>query len=308
MNIPTLEQMLNAGVHFGHQTLRWNPKMENFILTERNGIHIINLSKTLDCLQKAIEGLQKVLASGRKILFVGTKKSVKHCVEEEAKRCNMFYVTNRWLGGMLTNFSTVKNSIKTLDDIENMESNGILKELKKKEIVSLNKKHAKLNAVLGGIREMNTLPGLIFAVDTKNEHIAVREAIRLNIPIVAIVDSNSNPEDITYPIPGNDDSIKSVSLIVAALTDAIVEFSGDKYQAEAGDDAQEPGAVGLGTADGEKGPESKSEDSVAPPSDEQQPGVKEPKKEEGEAVETPEQKLETTEKAETKVKEQKTEG
>jgi len=225
MEIPSLKQMLSAGVHFGHQTLRWNPKMSQYILTERNGIHIIDLSKTIECMEQLLDGVKKVVEAGEKVLFVGTKKSIKHCVEENAKRCDMFYVTNRWLGGMLTNFSTVKNSINTIVEIEQMEAKGITKGLKKKEIGALNKKHDKLNVVLGGIRDMKKQPGLIFVVDTKSEHIAVKEARRLNIPIAAIVDTNSNPEEITYPIPGNDDAIKSVSLLVTFITDVILEYS-----------------------------------------------------------------------------------
>ena len=226
MDIPNLDKMLDAGVHFGHQTLRWNPKMKKFILTERNGIHIINLAKTQENIEKAVEGIQKTLQSGKRILFVGTKKTVRHCVEEEAKRCNMFYVTNRWLGGMLTNFTTVKASIKKIEKIEQMEEKGLIKELKKKEVISLNKKKKKLEAVLGGIREMTTLPGLIIAADTKNEHIAISEARRLGIPIIAIVDSNSNPDEIDFPIPGNDDAIKSVSLIISTLADTVNGIAG----------------------------------------------------------------------------------
>jgi small subunit ribosomal protein S2 len=272
MTAPDLKQMLNAGVHFGHQTLRWNPKMEKYILTERNGIHIIDLSQTQECFTSAVEGIKKVLESGRKILFVGTKKSVKHCVEEEAKRCGMFYVTNRWLGGMLTNFTTVKNSIKTIVDIEQMEENGLLKELKKKEIIALKKRHQKLNNVLGGIRDMATLPGLVFAVDTKNDYIAVKEAIRLNIPVVAIVDSNSNPDNITYPIPGNDDAIKSVSLLVKCITDAIVEFSQNELIPAEKETEETSITPEEGTGDSEKGKDENVQDSgesvegsVAPP-------------------------------------------
>jgi small subunit ribosomal protein S2 len=239
MEIPSLKQMLNAGVHFGHQTLRWNPKMSKYILTERNGIHIIDLTKTQECLKLAVEGIIKVLESGSKVLFVGTKKSVKEHVRDEAERCKSFFVTERWLGGMLTNFTTVKNSIKTLDDIDKGEAEGLFNQLKKKEVGALKKKRKKLEAVLGGIREMNLLPGLVFVIDTKNEHIAVKEARRLKIPVVAIVDTNTNPDDITYPIPGNDDAIKSVSLIVATIANAILEFSSSRAEGEM-NDSKEP--------------------------------------------------------------------
>lgn len=223
MSIPSMEDMLKAGVHFGHQTLRWNPKMRPYLLGEKNGIHIINLSKTQEGLKKAFEGIDQCLRAKKKILFVGTKKSVRHCLSEEAIRSKSFYVTDRWLGGMLTNFATVKKSIDKLLDIEKKATDGILANLKKKEQITIEKKRVKLDAVLGGIRDMHRQPGLLFIVDIKHEHIAVREAARLGIPTIAIVDSNTDPEEVTFPIPGNDDAIKSVSMITKTITDYIVE-------------------------------------------------------------------------------------
>jgi len=223
MSIPSTEEMLQAGVHYGHQTLRWNPKMRPYLLGEKNGIHIINLAKTQEGLKKAFEGIDKCLLQKKKILFVGTKKSVRHCLSEEAQRSKSYYVTERWLGGMLTNFSTVKKSIDKLLDIEKKGADGILANLKKKEQITIEKKRVKLDAVLGGIRDMNRQPGLLFVVDIKHEHIAVREAARLGIPVVAIVDSNTDPEEVTFPIPGNDDAIKAVSLLTKTITDYIVE-------------------------------------------------------------------------------------
>ena len=228
MNIPDLKEMLTAGVHFGHQTLRWNPKMKPYLLAERNGIHIIDLAKTQECLKEALEALQKVVYSQKKVLFVGTKKSVRDSVREQAQRCGMFYVTDRWLGGMLTNFATVRRSIAKLDRIDQMERDGLFKEITKKEIGMLNKQKKKLLAVLGGIREMRDLPGMLVILDTRNEHIAVHEARKLRIPVVGLVDSNSNPEEIDFPIPGNDDAIKSVTLITSLLADGIIEFDKSK--------------------------------------------------------------------------------
>ncbi len=197
--------------------------MQKYIIMERNGIHIIDLAKTQIGLQKATDKIREVLKSGKHIIFVGTKKSVSYCVKLEAERSKMNYVANRWLGGMLTNFTTIRQSIKKLEDYEKMETDGLFKELTKKEIITINKKRAKLNAVLGGIRDMKFLPGLVFVVDTKHEHIAVKEAKRLNIPVVGIVDTNCNPDPIDFPIPGNDDAIKSVTLITKTIADAIVD-------------------------------------------------------------------------------------
>lgn len=225
MALPEIKDMLDAGVHFGHLTKRWNPKMRKYILTERNGIYVIDLGKTQDCLAKAVEAVQRIRRQGRTILFVGTKKTIKDCMKEEAIRCGQYYVTERWLGGMLTNFSTVRRSIKRLEDIEKMETDGLFKAMSKKEVLGLNKERAKLDAVFSGIRNMKTLPGAVFVVDTEHESIAVHEANRLRIPVIGIVDTNSNPDKVSFPIPGNDDALKAVSLITRVLSDAVMGTS-----------------------------------------------------------------------------------
>jgi small subunit ribosomal protein S2 len=221
MALPEIKDMLEAGVHFGHLTKRWNPKMRRYILAEKNGIYVIDLQKTQDCLSKAVEAIQRIRRSGRSVLFVGTKKTIKDCIKEEAMRCGGFYVTERWLGGMLTNFATVRRSIKRLEDIEKLETDGFFKSMNKKEVLTLNRERAKLEAVFGGIRHMKTLPGAMFVVDTENEAIAVHEANRLRIPVFGIVDTNSNPDSVSYPIPGNDDALKSVGLITRVISDSI---------------------------------------------------------------------------------------
>ncbi len=221
MSIPTIQEMLDAGVHFGHLTKRWNPKMRPYILTESNGIYVLDLEKTQVGLKKAVDAIRRVRQQGKPVLFVGTKKTLKDSVKEEALRAGQFYVTERWLGGMLTNFPTVRKSIKRLEDIEKMETDGVMKELSKKEVLGLYKERAKLEAIFGGIRNMRTLPGALFVTDTEHEHIAVHEANRLKIPVIGIVDSNSNPDQISFPIPGNDDALKSVSLLTRVIADAL---------------------------------------------------------------------------------------
>jgi small subunit ribosomal protein S2 len=221
----TLQDLLEAGVHFGHQTRRWNPKMKRYILCARNGIYIIDLNKTLHNLNKFIAKTQEVAARGGQILFVGTKTQIKDCVKEEALRCGMPYVTERWLGGMLTNYKTIRQSIARLERIEEMESTGTIEALPKKERLELMKKKEKLLTILSGIRRQNSLPSLLFVVDTLKEHIAIAEARRLRIPIGAIVDTNSEPEIVDFPIPGNDDAIKSVHLITKSIADAICEVA-----------------------------------------------------------------------------------
>ena len=232
MSVPEIKEMLEAGVHFGHLTKRWNPKMRKFILTEKNGIYVIDLAKTQDCLTKAIDAVKKIRHSGKSVLFVGTKKTIKDCMKEEAVRCGMYYVTERWLGGMLTNFSTVKKSIKRLEEIEKMETDGLFKEITKKEVLSLNKERAKLEGIFSGIRNMKSLPGALFVVDSEHEEIAVHEANRLRIPVFAIVDTNSDPDKVAYPIPGNDDAIKSVGLLTRVFSDAIVTIKAPITQEE----------------------------------------------------------------------------
>ncbi|MGL1934704.1 MAG: 30S ribosomal protein S2 [Fibrobacterales bacterium] len=223
MNKPTVEQLLEAGVHFGHQTSRWNPKMKPYILTERNGIHVINLRKTLDSLDPAAKAIKECIASGKKVLFVGTKITTRTVLQKTAEKYGQFYVTKRWLGGMLTNYNTVRKSIKQLEKIEKMERDGLFKELQKKEVLDLNRKREKLLDVFGGIREMKEAPGLVFIVDINHSHIAVAESKKLNVPIIAVCDSNSNPDVVDFPIPGNDDAVKSVSLILEYLTSQINE-------------------------------------------------------------------------------------
>ncbi len=209
----TLKDLLEAGAHFGHQTQRWNPKMKRFILCPKNGIHIIDLNKTIVELDKFIAKVRSVTSKGGKVLFVGTKKQVKSYIKEEAERCGMPYVTERWLGGMLTNFSTIRESVKRLEKIEKMEADGTFEKLPKKEIIQLTRQKEKLTAVLGGIRNIRKSPELVFVVDTLREHLAVAEARRLGIPVAAIADTNSNPDELEFPIPANDDAIKSVKVI-----------------------------------------------------------------------------------------------
>lgn len=233
MSVIPMKFLLEAGVHFGHQTRRWNPKMKKFIFTERNGIYIIDLQKTVKKIDEAYEVVRQVASDGGNVLFVGTKKQAQDAIEFEAKRADQYYVSQRWLGGMLTNYETIKKSIKRLEEIEKMSEDGTFDLLPKKEVIGLEREHAKLNKYLGGIKEMPGIPDLMFVVDPKNEYIAVREARRLGIPIVGIVDTNTDPDDVDYPIPGNDDAIRAVKLITAAMADAIIEGrQGESLSAE----------------------------------------------------------------------------
>lgn len=216
-----MKDLLEAGVHFGHQTKRWNPKMKKFIFGEKNGIYIIDLQKTLKKFSDACEFMRRTAEEGKLILFVGTKRQAQEIIEEEAQRCQMFYVTQRWLGGMLTNFQTIRQSVDKLKRIEKLKEDGTYEKLTKKEIASLEKQRISLEKNLGGIKEMRVLPGALFVVDIKNEEIAVREANRLGIPVVGIVDTNSDPDEIQYPIPGNDDAIRSIRLITSRIADSI---------------------------------------------------------------------------------------
>lgn len=218
-----MKSLLESGVHFGHQTKRWNPKMARFIFSERNGIHIIDLQKTSSCIIEAYDVIRAQVRAGKEILFVGTKKQAQQAIESEAKRCSMPYVSNRWLGGMLTNFSTIKKSVEKLKKIEKSELDGSINSLTKKEISLKLKEKAKLEKNLGGLRNMNKLPGAIFIIDTKVEEIAVKEAKKLGIPVVAIVDTNCDPTNIDYPIPGNDDAIRAISLFVEIIANAVMD-------------------------------------------------------------------------------------
>jgi small subunit ribosomal protein S2 len=219
----TQQDLLEAGVHYGHLTRKWNPKMAPFIFMEQNGIHIIDLNKTLSKLDEAKSAMRNIVKSGRKILYVATKKQAKDIVTDEAKRVNMPYATERWLGGMLTNFATVRKSIKKMQTIEKMASDGTFEHMAKRERLMKTRDKEKLSRVLGGIEDLNRLPAALFIVDIKREHIAIAEAQRLNIPIFAIVDTNSDPNQVDFPIPGNDDASKSVALLTKELTDAIAE-------------------------------------------------------------------------------------
>ena len=223
MAVISMKQLLEAGVHFGHQTRRWNPKMAQYIFTERNGIYIIDLQKTVRKIDDAYMFVRDVAMEGKSILFVGTKKQAQESIEAEAKRCGMFYVNNRWLGGTLTNFRTIRTRIDRLNAIDAMEKNGQFDVLPKKEVIKLCAEREKLQKNLGGIREMRKLPGALFIVDPRKERIAVAEARALGIPIVAIVDTNCDPDEIDYVIPGNDDAIRAVKLIAGKLADAVLE-------------------------------------------------------------------------------------
>jgi small subunit ribosomal protein S2 len=219
----TMKQLLEAGVHFGHQTRRWNPKMAEYIFTERNGIYIIDLQKTVRKVDEAYNFIRNTVTNGETVLFVGTKKQAQDTIREEAERCGMFYVNQRWLGGMLTNFKTITSRIRRLEEIEKMEEDGLFDVLPKKEVIELHKEQDRLTRFLGGIRGMKTLPGAIFIVDPRKERIAVAEARKLGIPIVAIVDTNCDPDEIDYVIPGNDDAIRAVKLLTTTMADAVVE-------------------------------------------------------------------------------------
>ena len=223
MAVISMKQLLEAGVHFGHQTRRWNPKMAQYIFTERNGIYIIDLQKTVRKIDDAYMFIRDIALEGKTVLFVGTKKQAQESIESEAKRCGMYFVNNRWLGGTLTNFRTIRTRIDRLNNIDRMEREGQFEVLPKKEVIKLCAEREKLEKNLGGIREMKKLPGALFVVDPRKEHIAVAEARALNIPIVGIVDTNCDPDEIDYVIPGNDDAIRAVKLIAGKMADAILE-------------------------------------------------------------------------------------
>ena len=237
MAVVSMKQLLEAGVHFGHQTRRWNPKMAKYIFTERNGIYIIDLQKTVRKVDEAYNFLRSLAEEGKSVLFVGTKKQAQEAVKEEATKADMFYVNERWLGGMLTNYQTIQKRIRRLKDLERMEEDGTFDVLTKKEVLQLRHEMMKLEKFLGGIKEMNRLPGALFVVDPRKERIAVAEARKLNIPIVAIVDTNCDPDEIDYVIPGNDDAIRAVRLLTSAMASAVVE--GRQGQSGAGEEAQD---------------------------------------------------------------------
>lgn len=223
MSVISMKQLLEAGVHFGHQTRRWNPKMAEYIFTERNGIYIIDLQKTVKKVEEAYYFIREVAMNGDSILFVGTKKQAQDSIKEEAERCGQYYVNARWLGGMLTNFKTIQKRIKRLNDLAQMEKDGTFDVLPKKEVIKLRAEMEKLEKYLGGIKNMKKLPGALFVVDPRKEHNAVMEARRLGIPVVAIVDTNCDPDEVDYVIPGNDDAIRAVKLIASKIADAVIE-------------------------------------------------------------------------------------
>jgi small subunit ribosomal protein S2 len=235
----TMKELLEAGVHFGHQTKRWNPKMQKYIFGERNGIYIIDLQKTLKKFREAYAFMRDLAAEGGTVLFVGTKKQAQETVLEEASRCRMFYVNHRWLGGTLTNFATIRKSIARLKKLDEMSETGEYERLPKKEVIGLERERAKLESALVGIKNLDRLPSAVFIIDPKKEKIAVEEAQRLAIPIVAIVDTNCDPTGIDYPVPGNDDAIRAVRLITARMADAVLEGAGTfaKEEAEAAEEA-----------------------------------------------------------------------
>ena len=250
MSVISMKQLLEAGVHFGHQTRRWNPKMAPYIYTERNGIYIIDLQKSVGKVDEAYQAVSDIAAEGGTILFVGTKKQAQDAIKTEAERCGMFYVNERWLGGMLTNFKTIKSRVARLKEIERMSEDGTFDVLPKKEVIQLKKEWEKLERNLGGIKEMKKLPDAIFVVDPKKERICVQEAHTLGIPLIGIADTNCDPEELDYVIPGNDDAIRAVKLIVSKMADAVVEanqgMTGDEeaaYDEEAVEETAEEETV-----------------------------------------------------------------
>ncbi len=253
MSVISMKQLLEAGVHFGHQTRRWNPKMAPYIYTERNGIYIIDLQKSVGKVDEAYNAIKDIVSEGGNILFVGTKKQAQDSVKTEASRCGMFYVNERWLGGMLTNFKTIQTRIKRLKEIEKMSEDGTFDVLPKKEVIAIRKEWDKLEKNLGGIKEMKDIPDAIFVVDPKKERICVQEAHILGIPLIGIADTNCDPDELDYVIPGNDDAIRAVKLIVAKMADAVIEANEGVSMAdepeEASDEAQEEAEAEEETAE-----------------------------------------------------------
>jgi small subunit ribosomal protein S2 len=245
MAVVTMRQLLESGVHFGHQTRRWNPKMKRFIFTERNGIYIIDLQQSLSYIDRAYDFVKETVAHGGSVLFVGTKKQAQDAVAEQATRVGMPYVNQRWLGGMITNFSTVYKRLQRLKELEVLEQTGGAHVLTKKEALVLSREREKLERTLGGIRDMAKLPSAIWIVDTKKEHIAIAEAKKLGIPVVAILDTNCDPDEVDYPIPGNDDAIRSVATLTRVIADAVAEGLVARAGAAAGEEKPEPGALGA---------------------------------------------------------------
>ena len=236
MSVISMKQLLEAGVHFGHQTRRWNPKMKKYIFVERNGIYIIDLQKTVKKLEEAYDFMRQVGQDGGKVLFVGTKKQAQDAIKEEAERSGNYYINQRWLGGTLTNFGTIQKRVQRMKDIERMEEDGTFSVLPKKEVIQLKKEHERLVKFLGGIRDMKAIPDVMFVVDPRKERIAVAEAIKLNIPLVGIVDTNCDPDEIDYVIPANDDAIRAVKLLTAKMADALLEAKQGESDAPAAEE------------------------------------------------------------------------
>lgn len=283
MSVISMKQLLEAGVHFGHQTRKWNPKMKKYIFTARNDIHILNLEQTSDLIDKAYQFVRDVVASGKSVLFVGTKKQAADAIREEAERCGMFYVNSRWLGGCLTNFKTIRSRIDRLNKLNQMEKVGEFELLPKKEVALLKSERDKLEANLGGIKEMREMPGVIFVVDPSKEHICVREAIKMNIPLVGLVDTNCDPSGIDYVIPGNDDAIRSVKLIASAIADAVIEAK-EGVSFKESEEEEEP--VDLAAAIEQSKP---TAEDLEEPASEEKPKKKSSKKKEEEASEKQEE-------------------
>ena len=255
MAVVAMKQLLEAGVHFGHQTRRWDPKMAEYIFQARNGIHIIDLQKTSKKIDEAYAFLKEQAEEGKTVLFVGTKKQAQECVKEAAEKSGMYYVDQRWLGGMLTNFDTIRTRVQRLKDLEKMQEDGTFEVLPKKEVILLKKEMEKLERNLGGIKNMEEIPGVIFLVDPKKEHIAVLEAKKLGIPVIGLVDTNCNPEEVDYAIPGNDDAIRAVKLITDVMVNAIIEGrQGESFEAEevAEEVSEEPTSIEEVVADSEE--------------------------------------------------------
>ena len=255
MAVVAMKQLLEAGVHFGHQTRRWDPKMAEYIFQARNGIHIIDLQKTSKKIDEAYAFLKEQAEEGKTVLFVGTKKQAQECVKEAAEKSGMYYVDQRWLGGMLTNFDTIRTRVQRLKDLEKMQEDGTFEVLPKKEVILLKKEMEKLERKLGGIKNMEEIPGVIFLVDPKKEHIAVLEAKKLGIPVIGLVDTNCNPEEVDYAIPGNDDAIRAVKLITDVMANAIIEGrQGESFEAEevAEEVSEEPTSIEEVVADSEE--------------------------------------------------------
>lgn len=283
MSVISMKQLLEAGVHFGHQTRKWNPKMKKYIFTARNDIHILNLEQTSDLIDKAYQFVRDVVASGKSVLFVGTKKQAADAIREEAERCGMFYVNSRWLGGCLTNFKTIRSRIDRLNKLNQMEKVGEFELLPKKEVALLKSERDKLEANLGGIKEMREMPGVIFVVDPSKEHICVREAIKMHIPLVGLVDTNCDPSGIDYVIPGNDDAIRSVKLIASAIADAVIEAK-EGVSFKESEEEEEP--VDLAAAIEQSKP---TAEDLEEPASEEKPKKRSSKKKEEEASEKQEE-------------------